>query len=52
MRQTVAVEGIVDVDKKDCKTWAVLWPDDPGHSPGLRPSFFSISYVNPYEFLI
>jgi hypothetical protein len=25
----------------------VLRPGEPGHSPGLRPKFFAISYVNP-----
>jgi len=32
--------------------WAVLRPSDLGHSPGLRPKFFAIFYINPYEFLI
>jgi hypothetical protein len=32
----------------DSSPEAVLWPGD----PGLRPNFFAISYVNPYEFII
>jgi len=33
-------------------SWAVLWPGDPGHPPGLRAKFFVIFYVNLDEFLI